>query len=37
MSEVELDSKIIGQYNNINSPQPQAPQGEPEVIKLFED
>jgi hypothetical protein len=37
LSEVELDSKIIMQYNNINTPQPKAPQGEPEVIKLFED
>lgn len=37
LSEVELDSKIIAQYNNINTPQPQAPQGSPEVIKLFED
>ena len=37
LSEVELDSKIIAQYNNINTPQAQAPQGSPEVIKLFED
>jgi hypothetical protein len=37
LSEVELDSKIIAQYNNINTPQAQAPQGEAEVIKLFED
>lgn len=37
LSEVELDSKIIAQYNNINTPQTQAPQGSPEVIKLFED
>lgn len=37
LSEVELESKIIAQYNNINSPQISAPQGEPEVIKLFED
>ena len=37
LSEVELESKIIAQYNNINTPQISAPQGEPEVIKLFED
>ena len=37
LSEVELDSKIIAQYNNINTPAPQPVQGEPEVIKLFED
>lgn len=38
LSEVELDEKIISQYNNINTPQPAAPaQGEPQVIKLFED
>lgn len=37
LSEVQLDDKIIAQYNNINTPAPQAPQGEPEVIKLFED
>ena len=37
LSEVELDEKIITQYNNINNP-PAAPvQGEAEVIKLFED
>jgi hypothetical protein len=37
LSEVELDDKIIMQYNNINSPAPQsAPQGDPEVIKLFD-
>ena len=37
LSEIELDSKIITQYNNINTPPVSAPQGEPEVIKLFED
>ena len=43
MSDVVLDSLIINQYNNINSAavgtpvQQGAPQGEPEVIKLFED
>jgi len=35
LSEVDLDDKIIAQYNNINTPP--APQPEPEVIKLFED
>ena len=37
LSEVQLDDKIIAQYNNINTPAPQAPKGEPEIIKLFED
>lgn len=36
-STIELDSKIIAQYNGINTPQPQQPQGDPQVIKLFED
>lgn len=37
-SKVQLDDRIISQYNNINSPPaPQPPQGEPEVIKLFEE
>jgi hypothetical protein len=37
-SSVKLDSKIIAQYHGINSPAPQqAPQGDAEVIKLFED
>ena len=37
-SSVELDSKIILQYNGINTPAPQQPtQGDAEVIKLFED
>ena len=37
-SSVKLDSKIIAQYHGINSPAPQqAPQGDPEVIKLFDD
>ncbi len=35
LSEVELDDKIVEQYNNINTPP--KPQPEPEVIKLFED
>jgi len=38
-STVELDDAIVAQYNNINTPQPlpSSPQGDPEVIKLFED
>jgi hypothetical protein len=36
-SSVKLDDRIIMQYENINTPAPQQPQGEPEVIKLFED
>lgn len=36
-STVKLDSKIINQYNNINSPSQAQPQGEPEVIKLFDE
>jgi hypothetical protein len=43
VSDVELDERIITQYENINNPQPpiQQPQPgrgqEPEVIKLFDD
>tara|TARA_R100000152_G_C6721943_1_gene147822 strand:- start:62 stop:505 length:444 start_codon:yes stop_codon:yes gene_type:complete len=43
VSDVELDERIITQYENINNPQPpiqQPQQGtgqEPEVIKLFDD
>ena len=37
VSEVTLDDKIIAQYKNINSPPASQPQGEQEVIKLFED
>tara|TARA_R110002020_G_scaffold118317_2_gene270515 strand:+ start:331 stop:729 length:399 start_codon:yes stop_codon:yes gene_type:complete len=47
VSNVQLDDRIITQYNNINNPQPpvagatpQTQQGaveEPEVIKLFDD
>ena len=43
VSDVELDDKIITQYENINNPQPPiagappAEGGEPEVIKLFDD
>jgi hypothetical protein len=36
-SDIQLDERIIMQYSGINSPVPAAPQGEPEVIKLFED
>ncbi len=39
IADVELDDKILAQYNNINTPatpQPAA-EGEAEVIKLFED
>ena len=42
VSDVELDGRIITQYENINNPQPpltheQGPGEEPEVIKLFDD
>tara|TARA_R110001583_G_scaffold91312_1_gene233366 strand:- start:210 stop:671 length:462 start_codon:yes stop_codon:yes gene_type:complete len=43
VSDVELDERIITQYENINNPQPpiqETQQGagqEPEVIKLFDD
>jgi len=43
VSDVELDDKIITQYENINNPQPPiagtppAEAGEPEVVKLFDD
>ena len=39
-SDVELDDRIITQYENINNPQPpvqETPAEEPEVIKLFDD
>ena len=40
-SDVELDDRIIQQYENINNPAPPIQQGsnqnEPEVIKLFDD
>jgi hypothetical protein len=40
-SDVELDERIIQQYDNINNPAPPiqegASQDEPEVIKLFDD
>jgi hypothetical protein len=42
VSDVQLDERIITQYENINNPQPpltheQGPGEEPEVIKLFDD
>ncbi len=40
-SDVELDERIIQQYENINNPAPPIQEGtnqnEPEVIKLFDD
>ena len=43
-SDVELDDRIISQYDNINNPQPPiqsssapGPVKDPEVIKLFDD
>jgi hypothetical protein len=36
-SSIQLDERIVAQYNNINTPPPVQPEGEPEVIKLFED
>lgn len=39
VSQVTLDEKIIAQYNAINNPVPPqtSTQGDPEVIKLFDD
>ena len=41
VSNIELDERIITQYENINNPNPpiqqQATQEEPEVIQLFDD
>tara|TARA_B100001094_G_C18060355_1_gene734738 strand:- start:54 stop:395 length:342 start_codon:yes stop_codon:yes gene_type:complete len=37
ISDVELDDKIVTQYENINSPAPAAQAEEPEVIKLFDE
>jgi hypothetical protein len=39
ISDVELDDKILEQYDNINSPTSNivTPDEEPEVIKLFDD
>lgn len=37
ISDVELDDKIVQQYENINSPKQPAPVEEPEVIKLFDE
>jgi len=40
-SDIELDDRIIQQYENINNPAPPiqegTAQGEPEVIQLFDD
>ena len=36
VSDVELDDKIIAQYQNINTPKPPAQEEEPEVVKLFD-
>ena len=35
VSDVELDDKIVAQYNNINTPRPPAEEEEPEVVQLF--
>ncbi len=41
LSDVDLDDRIIQQYNNINNPQPPVTQpdasADPEVIKLFDE
>ena len=41
LSDVDLDDRIIQQYNNINNPQPPVTQsdasGGADVIKLFDD
>jgi len=41
LSDIDLDDRIIQQYNNINNPQPPVSQpdasAEPEVIKLFDE
>lgn len=38
VSDVELEPRIIAQYHGINTPAPQqAPQGDAEVIKLFDE
>jgi hypothetical protein len=37
VSDVELDDAIVAQYKGVNSPQPAQPQGDAEVIRLFED
>lgn len=36
ISDVELEDKIIDQYNSINSPKPPTQAEEPEVVKLFD-
>lgn len=35
--EVDLDERIIQQYNNLVNPSPIVTPGEPQVVKLFED
>ena len=41
LSDVDLDDRIIQQYNNINNPQPPVTQsdasGRADVVKLFDD
>ena len=37
ISEVELDERIISQYNNINNPQLPEGNSEPQVVKLFDE
>lgn len=37
VSQVKLEQRILGQYENINNPQPVNTGGSPEVVKLFED
>ena len=36
VSDVELDDKIIAQYQNINTPREEQAAEEPEVVKLFD-
>ena len=36
VSDVELDDKIIAQYQSINTPQTETEVEEPEVVKLFD-
>ena len=36
VSDVELDDKIIAQYQNINTPREEPVAEEPEVVKLFD-
>ena len=37
LSDVELDDRIIAQYNNINTPSAKKEDAEPEVVKLFDE